>query len=373
MPVLRRYATFLLNDEAPANIAEVERLISVLQLTAYQVPPDDVPEIIALVEQAESKLGALLADASEEPQDIAAELAAMPPVPDEVEAGKYADYATTLDELLAAAHAAGPHPEWDAMIADIEIRRRRAETSQTAARLLQFVDNCLNRLHGLEEEKKLDTDLAVAVAQAAESASIGFWGLPAADLPDRLRTRVDAVPSRLANYVAAVAEARSQSPLARLEDLLSQAKHPVSGTPTWETKIRHGTTKLEQAQKELVRIPSDSDTVAARAKSQIEAMRQLLAEYRRAQLNAYQEWAVAVSRNAFDEYNSHKQVTDAEAIGFFRKHKLATVDQTLLTPEVGRVYNDVLGKLLAELNPPEVVMLESEMSATTNKKKLEDF
>jgi hypothetical protein len=72
-------------------------------------------------------------------------------------------------------------------------------------------------------------------------------------------------------------------------------------------------------------------------------------------------------------YNFGLSEDDARKV--FRIGRLAEIDQSLLSPEVSRVFNDVLGKLMAEMGPRALVTTEKEMGNPdlTKKRRLEDF
>ena len=100
---------------------------------------------------------------------------------------------------------------------------------------------------------------------------------------------------------------------------------------------------------------------------------------KRKQFDAYQKWAVARCKAAFDKYNSFKTITRDHAWQCFQAGNLETVDQTILSPDVSRMFNDVMSKLTTEakgvawgMDGANVFSVQKQCAEAT-KKKLEDF
>jgi hypothetical protein len=87
----------------------------------------------------------------------------------------------------------------------------------------------------------------------------------------------------------------------------------------------------------------------------------------------YQRWVIAKSTAAFNEYQSYRFTwSEDAALKIFKDHVLAEVDQSVLSIEVSRMFNDVANKLMAKMGPAALVRTEKEMSEAT-KQKLENF
>jgi hypothetical protein len=82
---------------------------------------------------------------------------------------------------------------------------------------------------------------------------------------------------------------------------------------------------------------------------------------------------IAKSTAAFNEYQSYRFTwSEDAALKIFKDHVLAEVDQSVLSIEVSRMFNDVANKLMAKMGPAALVRTEKEMSEAT-KQKLENF
>jgi hypothetical protein len=94
----------------------------------------------------------------------------------------------------------------------------------------------------------------------------------------------------------------------------------------------------------------------------------------RARYKKYQEWVLNKCTDAMDYYTSKKIFTDDNAFYMFDEFEIGRVDHSLLSPapEVSRVFNHVLQKILAELKGKPAFEIEIQM-ALTKKKTLEEF
>jgi hypothetical protein len=102
---------------------------------------------------------------------------------------------------------------------------------------------------------------------------------------------------------------------------------------------------------------------------------------RRQQKSKYQEWVVSRCDPTFEAYKTtftaggylkNKGYTSPRARTIFSESEFEKVDQSSLTPETARLFNDVLQKLLAEMNGEDAFATWKEM-AEASKKKLEDY
>lgn len=95
-----------------------------------------------------------------------------------------------------------------------------------------------------------------------------------------------------------------------------------------------------------------------------------LGKCRQAQYKAYQSWAIDRCKAGMDKYRSWTRVdiVDAEQVVYTY---LIEIDSTLLSPDVARLYQDVLGKQFAELKD-HTVKVEMDL-AKHAKRQLSDF
>ena len=91
----------------------------------------------------------------------------------------------------------------------------------------------------------------------------------------------------------------------------------------------------------------------------------------KARIRRYQEYAIHYCNLAFKQFQQWKIVTDDNATALITGY-LIDIDTSLLAPDVARLYDEVLGKFLAELGWKKRTALEIEISQYA-KKTLEDF
>jgi len=101
-----------------------------------------------------------------------------------------------------------------------------------------------------------------------------------------------------------------------------------------------------------------------------------LGECRQAQYKAYQMWVVDECKKAMDKYNSwavYVSQKNAESGLYNCEACLMEIDPALLTPEVSRLYNDVLGKHFYKLDKSKSLVKAEIDFARHDKRQLTDF
>ena len=86
----------------------------------------------------------------------------------------------------------------------------------------------------------------------------------------------------------------------------------------------------------------------------------------------YQEWALKQCEETIEDYDKETIVSEEEAIKIISNNEFMKIDSNLLSPEVSRLYHDILAKLLAEMGDEEKTKKQVEL-AKANKKTVEDF
>lgn len=364
---IREYASVILErDDAP--IDAVDRLSSMLQLAAYQVDSDQVREVSSLIERAEQVrkrlLGSQAAGAGSADFDPRAEwdrLATAPPdlwkTPAELSVRLQAleEFISRLDEQAERS------PELRAK-AESEFRRW-TEVGQ-AVRQCGYIDQCLKRL---QNDEDLASQRAVAVIQAAENALPAFWGLDARQFPADLRAKIDQYPQAIQDLVSRIGKARSGPVLEQIRQALAG---DVAEESPWQEKCQQVEGQIQRAQHLVVQL-SSADAMKE-AQGLIEARTKLLKKLRTNQYHEYQQWVISRCSRTFDAYMRDKWFTEDDARKVFRDHKLEEIDQSLLSPEVSRAFNDILGKLMTGMGATALVRTEHELGTAT-KRSLEDF
>jgi hypothetical protein len=368
---LTAYASAILGKDG-APIDALDRLSSVLQLAAYQVDSGDVPGVLALIEMVEqARKRTLTADGGGEKQSGARDLVGQWERLSKADAGLWKDtsrlasHVKALEDLISAADEQDDAPTGLRTKAADELLRW-SEIAQTVKQC-GYIDACLDRLRQGEDPS---SQRAVAIIQAAENALPGFWGVSPSALPAGLKAKVDGYPERIQALVREIGNARSAAVLKQVRDGLDGEATRTEGQ-SWQEKCLAIENQLKGAQRLVVQLIS-ADALAE-AQKLVEKRTEDLKRCRNNQYYEYQSWVIKKCDAAFRSYMVYRLgLSEADARKVFKEHALAEVDQSLLSPEVSRVFNDVLGKLMAELGPEALVTSEKEMGTTT-KKRLEDF
>ena len=341
---------------------DAARVLGVLELAPYEADPADIPEVLELIERVR-RSAAPGGSGSRRPEVREDDL-------------KTANARDDVRERLAAWLAANPTAD--------PLTRRAAAANAEAVGTLDYCEACLTRLAVYDRTDRLDSEAALSVAQAVESASAGLWGLAPDRLDAAVTDRLERLPDDVKAVALKIAAVRSSPHMTAAKRLFNEtlgAAPRKSGVGKLQAKFDHVQAKLKAARQELAQITDESRAdevgrVIGRFQTQLQKARQ-------AQIDAYNRWAVQMAKSAFDDYESYTQMSEAEARQVFKaatnharadnRTTLAEVDQALLTPEVARIYGDVLGKLLAEMSREAVVRTEKEMADESVKLKLSRF
>ncbi len=356
-----------------------------MQIAACHVSPDDVPVVITLIDRVGKAKNSSRAGSDATQVDPVGDA----PKSDSLDAewtrlkdgdtSIYQDpvrltehlralenFATNLDEQGNASEARTRE------VADQILRW--TEISQ-AAKNANYVDQCLSKLND-KELGQMTTDRAVSIVQAAEATLPSFWGIRSQILPDVLQRKINTYPSVIKDRVDKISTKKSVDLLKRIDDALKVVDN-LGPPPTLQKRgeVHNRCLAIEKQIKEAqvlaAQLPSPNDILGAQDK--IEKRTQALQRSRSEQYSLYQSAVIDRCQKAFKHYNEYTLgISEGNAIITIHNERLSQVDQALLTPEVSRLFNDVLGKLLAKLGPENLVKIEEEMGSTA-KKKLENF
>jgi hypothetical protein len=358
---LREYATIVLEQEDPPMEA-IDRLSSMLQLAAYQADAEEVPSALALIDRAERARKRILEASPGAPQaggsDPRREWVRLSRTAPDLwkDAARLAAHLQEVEDFLSRLDEQGNPPA--------EIRSRAAAEllrwTEVAQALKQcgYIDNCLVRLRNGED---LASQRAVAIVQAAENALPTFWGLNAASLPEDIAKKIGDYPAAIQDLVGRIGQARSVRVLGQIREALAGG---TEESRPWQEKCERIERQVQSAQRLVVQLTSPE--AMQETQGLIEEKSKALRKYRNNQFYEYQAWAIDRCDGAFRAYMEYKfGLSEDDARKIFRDHKLAEIDQALLSPEVSRVFNDVLGKLMAEMGAPALVTTEKDMGTTT--------
>ena len=358
-------------DGKDVPLDAIDRLSSVLQIAAYQVDSGDVASVMTLIERVEqSRKRSLVNEGVTGPKqgtDLLTQWERISQVDPNIwkDLPKLSAHIKTLEDFLSTLdEQEDPLPELSTKVAT-ELSRL-SEVAQ-AAKQCGYIDACLERL---KKGGDLTSQRSVAIIQAAENALPSFWGLNLSALPPELKVKFDGYPERIQSLVKEIGNARSATILGQIRDILS-VDASGGADRRWQAKCEIFDKQLKEAQSLAAQLTSTDALMEAQ--KLMEKRSSDLRRCRNDQYYEYQKWVIGRGEEAFQRFMGYRfGLSEGDARKVFSDAKLAEVDQSLLTPEVARIFNDVLGKLMAELGPEALVATEKGMG-TTIKKKLEDF
>lgn len=344
-------------SEKPARPDALDRLTATLAESAVAVDPDDVAKVLALVDRAS---------------------AARP-------AGDAPSWATLADVSVAAL------PNEDAALRHLERLQRLLEQMPDSAKdrpaalralaatrdAADAFDRCRQvdaHFARLEVETELAGERAVAVVQAAEALLPRFWGSDVAQVPAALKARIDGYPKRVSEWVAKIGAARAKGVLEQIAKLRGEIDAtrslPEFANTRWQAWIERAESRMRAAQALMTKLTTTEALDAAQAEyRQMEAK---LVAWRTHQFDAYQQHCLKKCKDIFDNYNGSWRVDSQTALNYLKNNGLLRVDPSLLSTDMRRCFDDLMGKLLGEMKPHHSVEAHEELSKT-KKLKLEDF
>jgi len=156
-----------------------------------------------------------------------------------------------------------------------------------------------------------------------------------------LKHKVDAYPKAIQSYVEKVAEVKSRPAIAKLEKALADAKNYQIGNA--KNKYQQAVVYYDGCVSNAIDAAQNISTVAGRkeADDAIKGIRDMTLDAKRRQFDSYQKWAIDRCKDAFDKLNSFTTWTSDHAWQGFNAGNLARIDQTLLSPDVSRMFNDI--------------------------------
>lgn len=382
---LREFSESVLDDtESPSQDA-LDAARTVLSNAIYRVEELHIPEVLARLEQLEIASLALQQTDSDSNADITKAI--------DIHAA--IDEASTRlnslqEDLSAFVDGRGVLADGIAQLSALldDTSATPEEKSRTNALLTAFIEaeQARNTLHylgasttRLEDIKaaswpEANLDEAVSILNASEQLLSSLWGLSKNATSGAVTRRCKELPPLLADYREQILYAKSKEGLAAIADRANQCETLRAGLP-YGGSINDTLKKLEalvrEAEGVFVRLPSPQ--AQSESQPQLQKMQASVAELRREQLNRYQHHVIAKCKEVLDRFDDQWYCTEGEALRYFENNNLAEVDQSLLTPEVSRCFNDCIGKLFSKMKPRNLVKCEEAMGRPEGKLKLESF
>lgn len=368
----------IIKQSGPGSVAELEQIRSVLELGMYQVDCKDVPVVAEMLVTINTRLSQTAqanveAERRREKNAIDEEL-------EQLKSGEFvwgklleknADECifacrTRLSKLHALTSGT-PLTDKDAEFCKQEIGRTEILLEYSAT--LAAIDRMLTQAAQLLAGKPQQSDLPAinSMVQTANGILSRAWNINFDALSETHHKKIVAQADRIARIELEFNRIKSEPAIRKIQGIL--AEMDAVPNETYTGKINY----LQQRIQSVGLLFAEVYDPAARR--DIESrMAKYPAEIRnlnQARYKAYQQWAVKQCDSAFAQYKKWNIVTDDDAISLIRNY-LTGIDSSLLTPEVSRLYQDVLQKQFAKMNWKKIAEWESNLASCT-KKTLEDF
>ena len=247
-------------------------------------------------------------------------------------------------------------------VAWIEEQDMRTRASLEYFDLVNSIDSYLRRAQKLlEGESSKLSSVNVMVQKASQLLSQAF-GIEAAYLPSTAQDKLQ----QFAKWIEAIEvrfnKIKSEPAIAEIRSLIAKVEGVKVAAP-YQKKIDLIEECLSRISQKLVTV-FDSEERSL-LEGEIKKVAKRLGECRQAQYKAYQSWAVNRCYAGMEKYRSWTRVDIEDAEEVVYKY-LIEIDSTLLSPDVARLYHDVLNKQFEELKDHTVAV---EIALAQHKKK----
>jgi hypothetical protein len=200
-----------------------------------------------------------------------------------------------------------------------------------------------------------------------------------------LRSKIDSYPEEIQSRVEVVAKVKSRPFLERVESARDAAKSYVENKMWTTSSVKGGSNQktfkysddcLDKAITNAQQISSGDGR--KKAEGAIKEIRDFALDAKRHQFDEYQKWVVSKCKIGFNEHDKISNwyklgaLTTSTAGAVFDRSGLVAVDQSFLSPETARLFNDVLSKITGHMDGDGQFETQKKI-AEQPKKKLEDF
>ena len=233
--------------------------------------------------------------------------------------------------------------------------------------LVNSIDSYLLRAEKLLEEGPSKLGSVNVMVQTASQSLSQALGMEMTFLPATAQDELQSFTKRIEAIEIKFNKIKSQPAIAEIRSLIAEVDG-IGVTAPYQEKIDHINETLSVISQKLTGVFDLS--ARNRLECEIKKAAIKLGECRQAQYKAYQSWAIDRCKAGMDKYKSWHRVdiVDAEHVVYTY---LIEIDSTLLSPDVARLYQDVLGKQFEELKDHTV---EVEMDLAKHaKRQLSDF
>ena len=362
--LIREFADTALTSGNPQLISQAQ---GVLELSVYQVPSKDMIYVIELLNKI---LAVSAPPVSEPPSKTQIEINAKnaldrsDPVLIFTKSQKVTDSIAEFQGILDQFEDIVTYEIKDALTKRLQTLYAISNISPT----MEFLMNAIQVLKIESDELNPSKPFVESVLASVNVKLMNLWGVDMSNVPSSIQQKIKEYPQKLALIVETLQKKISADSYRELNEVLHMAESLSVGNSS--DTIKYIQTKLQYVNENLGKITYINYTEELRKK--YVAVEKRMQEFQRNRYKEYQQWALVRCKEAYRVYDEVKIFNDNDAIRMFHDSNLAKIDHALLTPEVNRVFNNVLQKIIGELPGPKAFEIDKEI-AETKKMLLEDF
>jgi hypothetical protein len=381
---LKNYADIVFRDPA-VTTEDFARLKSVLQISLYQIPPASVTNAFNLLNETMRREEQLLAAQTPRPVPVNWQERFDQLTNSITLENSWADLKQIsrrwngLNEIIESLHEEQPDSD---LTKQVERELELTQRVLAAARIASTLDTMMAALNLSSEQP----EKAVSLLQTAEATLGQLWGIDSRGWPAALQAKADQYPKSIQSRVEIVAEFKSRPYLAIVEAERDSAKSYVK-EENWKSVLAKGhpyqgaITNCDSCYERAAAAAQNISSAEGRKKAEaaLKEIRDIALDAKRKQFDAYQTWAITRCEIAFNKFWGIHVLTRNDCWDCFYDGNLGAIDQSLLSPEVNRTFNDVMEKLTTSavgvthgMDGANVFSMQKQC-AEAAKKKLEDF
>ena len=363
------------------SLDDLNQIRSILELAVYQVNAEDVSEIQKMISSIaadqEAVSNAIAKKALEEQKNqFNVSLNAL-------QNGKYSWKLILKDgiigdvkllqerlELVTSMKEFVPADDVD-LIAKIVDETVKTTAAYEYTAKISLINSCLTQAESLLGGVNSTSDMPTisSQVQTANSLLSQIWGIDMAQLPEGMKNSASISAQRIVNIEKSFNKIRSKPAITIIISTVEEAEKAYQD----KVKITEKITRLIDCSK---KISANITEICDRDEQKkyidgMEAISKRIGELSKIRYQKYQEWAIDECNGAFKKYLSWKRVDEKDAKSVIDGY-LLPIDQSILTPEVSALYNDILRKQYTEMTGPVVAVYQAKI-ASAKKKSLEDF
>ncbi len=356
-----------------SNPELAEHAIGVLEMATMRVAPDDIPETLNQIARLKEKHApgkpVLLTpeEALKQWEEIQAEYS-----PDKVWENN-----VLINQGLSAIEFLGQHMDismvdgnderFDNIMRECLELSARLQAVQSSLPIYVHIAKCVEQMREALNAHTPDATLMASISASAQGVLSQAWG-QMQNLPEPMRAAFNQLPAQINQAQEEFQNKTSIPILEKVRATLDEAVNNPYGSFT--ERINRIATALDEATAEVDLITSRElrNEFFKKAKE----ARNVLLGLELGRRAAYQRWALEKLNGFMREWNGSMYQSAASAKDLFQAYQIVSIDETLLTPEVARMFARVMSCMTGKLGAKGGSDIEYDL-ASSYKKRLEGF